>query len=1139
MDFVRRNSSRASRTDIRETEIKGKCSKLMLNRIDNSSGFGSSDNCSIKNSGLQNSKSNLSDEQEKVKQKLKINDHFTCRKDCKTSEGFSETSAHANLDQSEFDAFAQFFNGSNKSTSAEKKCVKRLKVDEEYIFSQAFDTQTIKQIDEEMQKNSNTSQRRNSNSSQNNNDQEIFKLPLLKSFLDRSTTLNEYTNRQSSDKSLLFNDESVTTQYKNEIDRLFQEIEYSVCAMGTSNFERTIPDSVLDVIFDDDITSSTKIIDEQDSKRLKADLSQKFADIDWDQTRNCSFGTIIKQALINNATKNISLQKITKSPLNLTLGEKRAEFRPLGTFYGLPKKVQDLIKQYKGIEELYGWQDDCLKLAINSRKNLVYALPTSGGKTLVAEILMLREVLCYQCNAIFILPYVSIVQEKVWEFSPFGVSFDFLVEEYASNKGTYPPRKRRRKRSVYIATIEKALGLINSLIETGRLNEIGLIVIDELHLIGEEGRGATLESCLTKVLFLNANIQIIGMSATIGNIGDICKFLNANVYTNTFRPVELTEYVKCGNEIARINWNYSDDSDLLVDARKVDYKYSEPVSKVDPDMIGGLALEVVSTGSCLIFCPSKKNCENVTFLLCKLAKPDLKNIKKTEKEQLLNALKSESGELCNILKVSVPFGIAYHHSGLTSDERRLIEDGFRSGTICVICCTSTLAAGVNLPAKRVILRSPYIGRDFISLARYKQMVGRAGRACFGEKGESIVITQIADLPKLKELLMSPMNQALSSLHSLDGKGLRHLLLSCISLGLANTRSQLQAVIRSTLMAVQRDKLEVDIKAMTDNAIKCLFKMGAIEESCSRNKKPTSNICDFTVKLDMTLNNLSLQSENSPKKKMVVLTSNSKLLVSSLGAAAIKGGLEISRAHQLYDDLYRAQKSLVLLDCLHLLYLITPYDTSEQIKPNMQVYYEQLMGLGQKEMYTARVLGFDEATIVKMLSGIPLKNIPDQVLNRFYLTLMLYDLWNETPVFEVSEKYQVDRGLIQTLMTAAATFASNVVNFCEQLEEFWAFSYLLKGMSNRLSHCCVKELLPLMELPAVKQSRAMQLFNAGYKTLQSIAKAKVSDLTEKIEFMSYNVACQLVAASKMLLLERVENLREEAEDVLDGVEQPVK
>ncbi|CAG9859361.1 unnamed protein product [Phyllotreta striolata] len=944
---------------------------------------------------------------------------------------------------------------------------------------------------------------------------------------------NKFSNIEIDKRLQMFQNKLVTSDCRQEIVGMFEQIERTVCAMGENHSQLNISDEMLDLIFNKN-TDFTQ--DDRNNLFLNATKSEELASADL------SFGTLIKKALIANSAKSQLNKEKKPEPLNLTLAEKAVEFINLGPFYGLPLRVKQLIKQYKGIDNLYGWQDECLKLpAIERKKNLIYALPTSGGKTLVAEILMFRELLCYKRNAIFILPYVSIVQEKVWALSPFGVALDFLVEEYASSKGSYPPRKRRRKNSIYVATIEKALGLINSLIETDRLHEIGLVVVDEFHLIGEDGRGATLEAALTKILVLKANIQIIGMSATIGNLPDICKFLNAEAYTNYFRPVELTEYVKCENKLAKINWKYKDEEDLLVDCKTINFQYSPEVLKLDPDMLVGLVMEIVPQESCLVFCPSKKNCENVASLLSKLSKPDLKNHRRTEKQQILNNLKAEGGKLCNILQTSIKYGIAYHHSGLTTEERRIIEDGFRSNDICVICCTSTLAAGVNLPAKRVILRAPYVGRDFISLSRYKQMAGRAGRTGLGEYGESILIAQPQDMPKVVELIMSPMNKAHSGMHKFDGIGLRHFLLSCISLGIANSRSELRRVASRTLLAVQKEELNVDIKRITDGIIKSLFKLGALRESCGKVKEEEIGN-NVSVAMDTSLQGASVV-ENSPadktkkKKKTLVLKDDTKLVVSKLGCAAIKGGLELSKAHILYEDLSKAQSSLVLKGYLHLLYLITPYDLAEQITPNKQTYYEVFIRLNSNDMAVAKNLQINEAVAMKLLTNKPVTSVPKRVINRFYLTLMLYDLWNEVPVFTVAEKFQVNRGIVQNLMTSASTFSSNVVSFCEQLEELWAFAFLLRGMSQRLEHCCVKELLPLMDLPSVKQGRAKQLYNAGYKTLSSIAKANVNDLVEKVEFMSRKVADQLIAAAKMLLLERVENLREQAEDVLDGIEAP--
>lgn len=158
--------------------------------------------------------------------------------------------------------------------------------------------------------------------------------------------------------------------------------------------------------------------------------------------------------------------------------------------------------------------------------------------------------------------------------APFAVALDFLVEEYAAGKGSLPPRKRRKKSSVFIATIEKSLAMLDSLIEVDRANEIGLIVVDELHIIGDGSRGATLETLLTKAMFIQAGIQIVGMSATIGNLSEIAQFLNADVYCRDFRPVELTEYIKCGADILEVVPNAKTVEEAFVVSRSVEYSVS-------------------------------------------------------------------------------------------------------------------------------------------------------------------------------------------------------------------------------------------------------------------------------------------------------------------------------------------------------------------------------------------------------------------------------------------------------------------------------------------------------------------------------------------------------------------------------------
>ncbi|XP_066277517.1 helicase POLQ-like isoform X2 [Branchiostoma lanceolatum] len=630
-------------------------------------------------------------------------------------------------------------------------------------------------------------------------------------------------------------------------------------------------------------------------------------------------------------------------------------------------------------------------------------------------------------------------------------------------------------------------------------------------MLGEGGsRGATLEMCLAKVLYISKSTQIIGMSATLNNIQELQTFLSAEVYSNNFRPVQLKEYLKITDSIFEVNSKALCPDQQIQFSRMVSYKYPKEMQSRDPDHLVGMVMDVIPAHSCLLFCPTKKNCQNVVDMLCKLLPRTLREHKVPGKKALLKALESDgNGTVCPVLKYTIPFGLAYHHSGLTMDERRLVEEAYSEGVLCLLACTSTLAAGVNLPAKRVILRAPFVGEHFISRAQYKQMVGRAGRAGIDSSGESVTIVKPQDKAKIVELIGRPFESCRSSLMYDDGKGLRTLILNLIGLKIATSRAAMSAFLSHTLFSVQCDsQQDQGFMEFTQQALQDLIEVGLVTEK------------------------QLLPADNGDEGMLLEVT--------RLGQASFKGPIDIKYSNQLYQDLCKAQEALVVENSLHMLYLVTPYDMVGNVRPNWMIYFRQLSQLKPIELKAAAIIGVPEGYIARKASGQRARkaSVEEAVVSRFYLTLMIYSLMKQHSIWDVSEKFEVPRGFLQNLLSSAASFCACVMHFCEALEEMWPLRVLLESLVKSLSFCVTSELIPLMEVPGVKQGRARQLYKAGYKTLQDLAHAETETLVQNIQHMPRKVAYQIIAAAKVLISEKAESLLEEAEDLVamptDGV-----
>ena len=441
--------------------------------------------------------------------------------------------------------------------------------------------------------------------------------------------------------------------------------------------------------------------------------------------------------------------------------------------WGLPAEVVNCYAA-NGITELFQWQAECLSLkGVLSGSNIVYSAPTSAGKTLVAELLALKCVIEQQKKVLFVLPFISVAQEKVAHFKTMFASIGVKIGGFMGGRS---PQGGLTSVDIAICTIEKANSIVNHLLEEGMETFLGAVIVDELHLLGDVHRGYLLELLLAKLLYFTSRsykktcvshyLQVVGMSALLPNLKTIAKWLNAIPYSTTFRPVPLSELIMV-------------DKILYDSAFHTIIKDYNSVSTVD-DGATIICLEALKErNSILMFCPTKAWCEEAAVSIASHIKLFLDDpnivLDKAGLDNIVKQLSCTQAGLDSVLENTLSSGVAFHHAGLTLDEREIIESAFRSSLIHVLVATSTLSAGVNLPARYVIISTPVFHGSALDTLIYKQMIGRAGRKGIDIQGDGIIICKSHDKKKALSIIESQPKPVCSCLVPKMGNKVSSLL----------------------------------------------------------------------------------------------------------------------------------------------------------------------------------------------------------------------------------------------------------------------------------------------------------------------------------------------------------------------------
>ncbi|WP_340098503.1 ATP-dependent DNA helicase [Salinibaculum salinum] len=715
---------------------------------------------------------------------------------------------------------------------------------------------------------------------------------------------------------------------------------------------------------------------------------------------------------------------------------------------GVPDWLPDHLRE-QGIESLYPPQAEAVEAGVTEGGSLVASIPTASGKTLIATLAMLSSIE-RQGKALYIVPLRALASEKqadFEEYEQYGLDIGVSTGNYESEGGWLADK------DIVVATSEKVDSLVRN--DAPWLDDLSCVVADEVHLVDDSERGPTLEVTLAKLRSLNPSLQTVALSATIGNAGELADWLDAELVDSDWRPIELQKGVHYGDALHLEDGSQS----------RVAVKNSE-------DQTAAVVRDTLEDdGSSLVFVNSRRNAEAAARRLTGTTEPFLSGEERDKLAEIAAEIRDVSDtETSEDLADAVTKGAAFHHAGLARKHRSLVEDAFRDRLLKVVSATPTLAAGVNTPSRRVVVRDwrrydgTAGGMQPLSVLEVHQMMGRAGRPGLDPYGEAVLVASSHDeLDELFERYVWADPEPVESKLAAE-PALRTHILATVASNFARSREGLLDFLEGTLYAEQtadRQRLE----QVTDNVIEYLVRNDFLTRE-GEELSPTS--------LGHTVSRLYLDPMSAAE------------IIDGLRAAQRDAGPTTADATDEAGSFQTASElreqggdgdGTPEITALGLYHLVAR-------TPDM---YELYLRSGDEETYTE--IAYERENELLGRAPSEYEDRFDDWLSALKTARLLEDWASELDEDEITDRYSIGPGDIRGKVETAQWLLGAAESLVSELDVDAAPA--IRKARTRAEHGVRSELVDLAGVRGVGRKRARRLFEAGIETRADLRDADKS------------------------------------------------